>query len=162
LLSERPARGASLPDALGEAGDPGRWVADPPRATELKIGSESLGQWQNRIYRRAAPIASVEVNLMEGKGFGAPYIPGSDPLPDAPPLNKNDVLFPAWSVYETLRIEGKHAVLESSELTGRALSVALGGHRTLLAESVSLSVEELRDFTEQLIRALPAERHGAE
>jgi hypothetical protein len=159
LFFALPAQGASLPDVLGEAGDPERWVADPPRITALETGSENLGLWQNRVYRRSAPIASVEVNLIEGEGFGALYIPGGEPLPGkpVPDSNSNDALFPASPAYETLKIEGKYAILESSELTGRALSVALGGNRTLLAESAGLSPEELRGFAERLIRALPAE-----
>jgi hypothetical protein len=146
------AQAASLPDVLGELGEtggPDRWVADPPRATALETASENLGLWQNRVYRRAAPIASVEVSLMEGEGFGTLYIPDG--------AASDGALFPASSGYETLKIDGKYAILESSELTGLSLSVALGRNRTLLAESAGLSAEELRGFTERLVRALPAE-----
>jgi hypothetical protein len=148
-----PARGASLPDVL-EAGEDERWAAGPSRVTALDTGSENLGRWQYRVYRRAAPAASVEVHLMEGEGFGSLYIPKSGPASDdALPR----ALFPASPAYETLKIDGKYAILESDKLTGSALSVALGGNRTLLAESASLSPEELCGFAEKLIRALAAE-----
>jgi hypothetical protein len=149
------AQAASLPDVLGEAGGPDRWAADPPRATALETASENLGLWQNRVYRRAAPIASVEVSLMEGEGFGTLYVPDGKAVPDE--TASDGALFPASSGYETLKIDGKYAILESSELTGRSLSVALGRNRTLLAESTGLSAEELRSFTERLVRALPAD-----
>jgi hypothetical protein len=154
-----PALGTPLPDILGEPGGE-LWVAGPPRVTALEVGSENLGQWQNRIYRRTAPIASVEVNLMEGEGFGAPYVPGADAA-DGPAADVDGALFPASSAYETLKIGEKYAILESNELTGVALSVALGGNRTLLAESAGLSPEELSGFAERLIRALPAEERDA-
>jgi hypothetical protein len=148
-----PAWGASLPDVLDEAGGPGRWAAGPLRVTALETASENLGRWQNRVYRRTAPIASVEVHLMEGEGFGPPYIPGSA----AAAGDSGEALFPASAAYETLKIEGNCAILESSELTGRALSVALGGNRTLLIESAGLSPEELLGFAGRLIRILSLE-----
>jgi hypothetical protein len=144
------AQGASLPDVLGETGGSDRWVADPPWDTVLKTASENLGLWQNRVYRRTAPIASVEVSLMEGEGFGTLYVPDGKTASDG-------ALFPASSAYETLKIDGKYAILESSELTGLSLSVALGRNRTLLTESAGLSAEELRGFVERLVRALTAE-----
>jgi hypothetical protein len=144
-----------LPDILDEPGAD-RWIADPPKVTTLETASENFGRWENRVYRRTAPIASVEVNLMEGEGFGAPYIPADGAVMDGTVADTNTALFPASSAYETLKIDGKCAILESSELTGRALSVALGGNRTLLAESAGLSAEELRGFAERLVRALRA------
>jgi hypothetical protein len=155
VFSVNPAQGASLPDVLGEPGGADGWAAGPPRATALDTASENLGVWQNRVYRRAAPIASVGVSLMEGKGFGTLYIPGSGDAAGLP-----DALFPASSSCETLKIGGKYAILESGGLTGQALSVALGKNRTLLAESAGLSAEELIAFAEKLVRALPAEANS--
>jgi hypothetical protein len=152
-----PAWGAFLPDVLDEAGGTDRWIADPPRVMTLETASENLGRWQNRVYRRTAPIASVEVHLMEGEGFGPPYIPGSGGTAAEEP---GEALFPASETYEMLKIEGKCAILESSALTGWALSVALGGKRTLLLESASLPPKELFGFAERLIRFLPAEERN--
>jgi hypothetical protein len=149
LFFALPAWGAPLPDVLIVGAD--RWVADLPRDTALTAtlekGTKNLGQWQNRVYRRAEPISSVEVNLMEGEGFGVPYFPEGAVL-------SNDQLFPASPAYETLSVRGRRAILETDRLTGSAISVALDARLTLLTESVSLSPSELLIFTDYLIQSL--------
>ncbi|MDR1979415.1 MAG: hypothetical protein LBQ42_11840 [Synergistaceae bacterium] len=134
------ADAASMPDALDE------WRASPERITELK-GSEPLGQWANRTYSRTAPIASVEVNLMEGPGPGPLFVPEGKVAADDGPLGFS-------STYETLNVGRHRGILERGEVTGQALAIALGKNRTLTLETGSLSTEELLGFAEKLIKAI--------
>ena len=140
-LSPCSAYAAPLPDVLDE------WHADPIATREFRTASEDLGQWQNRIYRRAAPIAGVEVGLMEGSG------PGTLRVPDKP-TPQNDAPLGFVSTYRTLNIAGKRAILERGEVTGQALAVALDKNRTLTLETKSLSEEEFLNFAERLVYAL--------
>ena len=139
-----PAQAAPLPDVLDE------WTSTPIMTTELNTASEDLGLWQNRIYTRTAPIASVEINLMEGAGTGTLWIPEGD-------VARNDAPLGFSSLYRTLNITGKRAILERGEVTGQALSIKLDRYRTLTLESKSLSEEELLDFAARLIAALQAD-----
>ena len=131
---------AALPDALDE------WRGTSAQVTEFTLtkDAENLGQWQRRIYIRDAPAASVEANLMEGPGTGTLFVPEGVPDGEIGPS----------SAYETLNIAGKRAILERGEVTGHALAVALGEHRTLTLETKSLTREELLEFTQRLIATL--------
>lgn len=139
-----PAQAAPLPDVLDE------WHAAPTATTELRAASEDLGRWRNRIYARAAPIARIEVNFMEGSG------PGTLRVPEVRAL-QNDAPLGFVSTYRTLNISGKRAILERGEVTGQALAVAFDKNRTLTIETRSVSEEELLHFAERLIHALEQE-----
>ena len=135
---------APLPDAMDE------WSATPIQSTKLDVGSEDLGTWRNRVYTRTAPIASIEVNLTEGAGFGTLYVPDTEG-------RNNDAPIGFASTYETLNIADKRAILERGEVTGQALAIAFDKNKTLTLESKSVSTEELLDFAERLVRALQVE-----
>ena len=144
------ANAANLPDTLDE------WRGTLVQATEFITtkDDENLGQWQNRVYIRDAPIASVEANLMEGPGTGTLFVPEGN-TPDGG-IAKNKAPLGFASVYETLNIAGKRAILERGDVTGQALAVALGENKTLTLETNSLSREELLDFAQTLIVLLEA------
>jgi hypothetical protein len=133
----------ALPDALDE------WLGTPARVTEFTIskGAENLGQWQNRVYTRRAPVAGVEVNLTEGQGPGTLFVPEGGVVTSDAPIG-------FASTYETLNLAGRRAVLERGEVTGQALAVALGENRTLTLETKSLSRDELLGFARKLILTL--------
>jgi hypothetical protein len=137
VLSRGVSAWGALPDAVEE------WRADPPRVTELKAGGKVMGLWQNRVYRRAAPPASAEADLMEGAGLGTLYTPPGQ-------IAANDAPIGFGSLYETLSVAGKRAILEEGGITGRAVAVALGKNRTLTVGSASLSSEELLSLAERL------------
>ena len=126
-----------MPDVLGE------WRASSEHITELK----ALGRWLNRIYTRKAPIASVEVNLMEGSGPGTLFVPEGE-------VAANDAPIGFSSTYETLNVAGHRGILERGEVTGQALAISLSKDRTLTLETKSLSREEFLDFAEKLTAAL--------
>jgi hypothetical protein len=84
---------------------------------------------------------------MEGPGPGSLFVPEGNVKTDDSPLG-------FASTYETLDIAGRRAVLENGNVTGHALSVALGENRTLTLETKSLSVDELLRFAEKLTAAL--------
>jgi hypothetical protein len=131
-----------MPDVLDE------WRALPEHVTELKT-SEALGQWANRVYIRGTPIASIEVNLMEGPGPGTLFVPQGEVAGNDAPLGFS-------STYETLDVAGHRAILERGEVTGQALAIALGKNRTLTLETKSLSRQELIGFAEKLAAILTA------
>jgi hypothetical protein len=131
------AHALPMPDELGE------WRVSSEHVTELN----THGQWANRIYTRKAPMASVEVNLMEGPGPGTLFVPEGEVAANAGPLGFS-------STYETLNLAGHPAILECGEITGQALAVSLGKDRTLTLETKSLSREEFLDFAEKLTAAL--------
>ncbi|MDR2522197.1 MAG: hypothetical protein LBC93_00620 [Synergistaceae bacterium] len=139
------AHAADLPAKVGE------WRGTPPRVTEFTLtqNNENVGTWKNRVYTRAAPLASVEANLMEGPGPGTFFVPENG-VPQGP---ANGPLGPP-PAYEVLNIAGKHAILENEEATGQALAVALGKDRTLTLETKNLSREELLSFARELITIL--------
>ena len=139
------AHAADLPTKVGE------WRGTPPRVTEFTLtkNSENVGTWKNCVYTRAAPVASVEANLMEGAGPGTLFVPESG----GPQEPANGPLGPP-PAYEVLNIAGKHAILESGEATGQALAVALGKDSTLTLETKNLSREELLSFARELITIL--------
>lgn len=141
FVSAFPAEAAPLPDVLDE------WHATPIATTKFDTASEDLGRWQNRVYTRSAPIANIEVNLMEGPGPGSLRVPSEN-------ISRNDAPLGFVSTYETLNIAEKRAILERGEVTGQALAVALDTKRTLTIESKSVSREELIDFAERLIHVL--------
>ena len=126
-----------MPDVLGE------WLASSEHITELK----ALGRWLSRIYTRKAPIASVEVNLMEGSGPGTLFVPEGE-------VAANDAPIGFSSTYETLNVAGHRGILERGEITGQALAISLSKDRTLTLETKSLSREEFLDFAEKLTAAL--------
>ena len=133
-----------LPETFGE------WKAEAEYATPLKTASDDLGKWEDRLYVRTAPLARVEVLLMEGSGPGTLRVPpaaasdeGKTPLKDTP------IGFGA--TYETLTVAGLDAILEHEDLTGYALAVKLDKNQTLTVESKSLSREELLNFAERII-----------
>lgn len=136
-----PAQAAPLPDALDE------WHATPTATTRFQTASEDLGRWQSRTYTRTAPIAKIEVDLMEGPGPGTLRVPESS-------ATKNDAPLGFVSTYKTLNVSGKRAILEREEVMGQALAVAFDRDRTLTIETRSVSEEELLNFAERLIHAL--------
>ena len=149
LLPNANAAAANLPDALDE------WLGTPARVTEFTTSYDgrNLGDWHNRVYTRAAPIASIEANLMKGPGAGALFVPEdnfSDPNPD-PGIG---TYLDFSSAYESLNIAGKRAILERGKVTGLALAVSLDRERTMTLETRSLSREELLGFAQKLIAAL--------
>ncbi|MDR2528750.1 MAG: hypothetical protein LBD04_07025 [Synergistaceae bacterium] len=137
MFAPSAAHTADLPEKVGE------WRGMPAQVTEFTLtkDNENVGRWENRVYTRAAPIASVEANLMKGSGPGTLFVheEGNEFTP--PP-------------YEVLNIAGKRAILEYEEATGQALAVALGKDSTLTLESKSLSREELLSFARNLIAIL--------
>ena len=141
ILVPSSVQAAPLPDVLDE------WHATPMETTRFRTTSEDLGLWQNRIYTRTAPIASIEVDLMEGTGPGTLRVPENK-------VEKNDAPLGFVSTYRTLNISGKRAILERGEVTGQALAVAFDKNRTLTIETKSVSEEELLNFAERLIHAL--------
>ena len=139
---------AVLPDALNE------WRRTSVQTTEFTTtkDGENFGQWENCVYTRSAPIASVETNLMDGSGPGTLFVPeGASPGNE---ISTNDAPIGFSSTYETMYIAGKRAILESGEITGLALAVALGKDRTLTLETKSLLREELFIFAQKMIAAL--------
>ena len=144
FLISAAVEAAPLPDVMDE------WQSGPIHTTTLDVGSEDLGTWRNRVYTRTSPIASIEVNLTEGPGFGTLFVPDTEGRTDDAPIGFS-------STYETLNIADKRAILERGDVTGQALAVAFDKNMTLTLESKSVSAEELLDFAERLIRALQAE-----
>ncbi|MDR2179002.1 MAG: hypothetical protein LBP21_01715 [Synergistaceae bacterium] len=131
------AHGQPMPDVLGE------WRASLERVAELN----AHGRWSNRVYTHQAPIAGVEVNLMEGPGPGTLFVPEGEVAANDAPLGFS-------STYETLNVAGHRGILERGEILGQALAISLGKDRTLTLETKSLSREEFLSFAEKLTAAL--------
>ncbi|MDR1731270.1 MAG: hypothetical protein LBR61_04165 [Synergistaceae bacterium] len=133
-----PAEGAPLPDALGE------WRTEPPVSVRFETASHDLGVWENRTYIRAAPPASIGVDWMEGAGPGTLRVPEGE-------ISRDDAPLGFVSVYKTLDVAGKSAILERGEVTGQVMAVAFGKNRTLTFETKSVSEEELLTFAARLV-----------
>lgn len=144
LLLAIPSYAAPLPDVLDE------WDATTIITTELTTTSEDFGYWQNRIYKRFAPIAQIEVNLMDGAGPGTLYVPSGT-------VSHTDAPLGFSSGFRTLEVGGRKAILESGEVTGMALAIRFDTNQTLTLESKSISESELLNFAERLIFALSIE-----
>ena len=126
-------------------GELGSWHLVSEYVTDLTT-SENLGKWINASYVRPAPPAGIEVQLTEGPGPGALFVPEGIFSSDDGPIG-------FLSTYETLSVAGRRAVLERNDVTGQALAVALGA-QTVTFESRGISREELLDFAERMIGAL--------
>ena len=135
-----------LPGKLGD------WRLSSEHVTELiesgseVLSSKDLGKWTNAFYVRNAPIAGIEVQLMEGPGPGGLFVPEGVVSSDDGPIG-------FLSTYETLDVAGRRALLERNDVTGQALAVALG-MRTVTFEASGISREELLDFAAILIEEL--------
>ena len=134
-----PAFASSLPEELGN------WRLVSEHVTEL-TASGPLGRWTSVSYARSEPIAVIEVQLTEGPGPGALFVPEGVVSSDDGPIG-------FLSTYETLSVAGRRAVLERGEVTGQALAVALEA-RTVTFETRGISREELLSFAENIIEAL--------
>ena len=157
-----------MPDVIKDLGE---WQASPERVTDFSLFSPSspsslssqvktaktpevLGQWSYRVYTRTAPIARIEVNLMEGPGPGTLFVPQGEAAVNKKNKNEERLGFsPTYETFLSTNVAGYPAILESGIL-GQALCVALGKNRTLTLETQSLSSEELLKWAEKLITAL--------
>lgn len=135
-----PARGASLPDALG----PWRLVSED--VTPLQTASEDLGQWTRRVYAREAPRRRVEVNLMEGKGPGPLRVPAA--------AGAGGGVMDEDGAYRVLDVAGRRAILERHPLLAPALAVAVSPDTTLTLEGSGTDEAELLDLAGLAVSAL--------
>jgi len=110
--------------------------------------AENQGTWVSASYTRSEPIANIEVQLMEGPGFGGLFVPEGM-------IYSNDGTIGFYSsAYETLNVAGRRAVWERSSITGHALAVSLEARTTVTFESRGVSREDLLSFAENMIEAL--------
>ena len=133
---------AALPEAAGDWSSTDEYV----KPFVLAANSEDVGRWTRRVYTRAAPPASVEVNLMEGSG------PGPLRVPDT--VGSSDAVIEAQAEYRVLEVAGHRAVLERYPYLPLALAVDAGGGRALTLESGAASEEELAELAGEIIKNL--------
>lgn len=117
---------ASPSRALPERAGDWRSAGEDLRTLTLTAGSEDVGRWTRRFYRREAPPGTVEVNLTEGPG------PGPLRVPEAAETGPG--LLGEASDYRTLQVAGRDAVLEVHPLYPAALAVAVSPDAVLTLE----------------------------
>ena len=104
---------------------------------------ESHGTVTYRTYRRELPSGFLDVILTEGTGTGSLYIPEK--------VNTEGGMMPSDSGYETLRVSGHDAIIESQSYMPLVLAVNAGDNITLNLESSSANREELIMIAEEIL-----------
>ena len=129
----------ALPETLGE------WRSSEEAVLPLMLAanSDSVGRWTRRIYTRAVPPASIEVNLMEGSG------PGPLRVPEAVESYRGAI--EGQPEYRVLEVAGHRAVLERYPYLPLALAVSISPDVVLTLESRSAGEKELIELAERII-----------
>ena len=128
-----------LPDNIGE------WHSVSTNILPLitDYNGESHGTVTYRTYKRELPSAFLEVILTEGTGTGNLYVPEK--------VNGTEGMMPSDSGFETLKVSGHNAIIESQSYMPLVLAVNAGDNITLNLESPSANKEELIRIAEEIL-----------
>lgn len=128
-----------LPDEIGE------WhkVSENILPLITEYNHESHGRVIYRTYKRESPLGVLDVILTEGTGTGNLYVPEN--------VNAVKGMLPGDSGFETVKVSGHDAIIESQPYMPLVLAVNAGDNITLNLESLSANKDELIRIADEIL-----------
>lgn len=131
-------RSSNLPDIEG-------WQTIEENIVDFDTPSGNYGSWERKIIIEKASGNKIEIHLFTGQGPGPMYIPRGKIRTDDRPVGFG-------ATYETIKIGGFRAIIESYPYIGLALAISLGPERTLCMESRNIPREQIIAKAEMLLK----------